>query len=1166
MLSRFSSVVALGAACVVLASCGGAGAGDATGPSAPSVPVIDEGLSVRVSPRVDTLLVGKSVQLAVSVTGKTSGNPTIWSSSDSTTVKVSTSGYVTGLKVGTARVRASVGKTIDSATVLVMSSTVSAVKLTPTPVSVEVGSTVQLSGVAVDANGVAVPGVSTTYATGDFGLASVSSTGLLTGKSAGTTTVTASAGGKSASATLTVTLTPVATVKVSPASASVVLGQTLQLTPTTLSASGATLSGRLITYASSAPAVATVSSSGLVSAVAVGNATITVTSEGKSTTAAITVTTASQAPVASVKVTLNASSLLIGQTTQAVATAADSTGKTVTGATVSFQSSNPALATVNSTGVVTAVAAGSVTISAIVSGKTGSAPLTVTAPKTTTVNVSPASVTLKAGQTAQFSATPLDASGKPINGRPVSWKSGDFGVASISSAGLLTAKTAGTVKVTATVDSVPGTADLVVMPPPPTKVAVALAAASITAGTTTQATATLTDSTGKVTSGAVTWSSSNTAIATVSASGVVTGVAAGSAVITGTSGSITGSANLTVTAASTAPVSTVTVSLNSSSITTGQTTQATAVAKDAAGNVLSGRTITWSSSATSVATISSSGLVTGVAAGSATITADVQGVTGTKALTVAAGSTPTAPNGPISGLAAVVPQQPMVYLNTTYVPSPGRTLVVNAGGSLQAAIDSAKRGDQILVQAGATFTGAYILRNKAGTAANGWITIRTSTPDANLPAPGTRVGPSHASLFPKIQTPGANAATFKTEAMANGYRLIGLEITAAPGVAILNALVHFGDGSGAQNSMSLVPSNLILDRSYVHGNSTLNLQRCVALNGAATAILDSYLSECHAQGSDSQALIGWNGPGPFKIVNNYLEGAGENIFFGGADPAVPNLIPSDIEIRQNRVSKPLAWKGVWTAKNLLELKNARRVLVEGNIFENSWADGQVGFAVLFKSVNQAGNCPWCGTSDVTFRYNVIRNSAAGVNIASHPETYPTIPATRILITHNLLDGVGHANGTDNGRMFMLLGGLNDVAVVHNTGIHNTFSGSGQFLYMDIGGDQPGQNMVIRDNVGTWGGPWGAVMGNTTQGAPALGAFSARYAFERNVVIGMPSNLLGTYPTNNGYPNNLGLVSFVNSAAADYRLSSGSPYSRSASDGTDPGADFATLNSLISRIP
>lgn len=73
-------------------------------------------------------------------------------------------------------------------------------------------------------------------------------------------------------------------------------------------------------------------------------------------------------------------------------------------------------------------------------------------------------------------------------------------------------------------------------------------------------------------------------------------------------------------------------------------------------------------------------------------------------------------------------------------------------------------------------------------------------------------------------------------------------------------------------------------------------------------MVDSHLSEAHVVGFDAQAICGVNGPGPFKIVNNYLEGSGENIMFGGADPAIRDLVPSDIEFRGNHCFKPLSRK------------------------------------------------------------------------------------------------------------------------------------------------------------------------------------------------------------------------------------------------------------------
>ena len=113
----------------------------------------------------------------------------------------------------------------------------------------------------------------------------------------------------------------------------------------------------------------------------------------------------------------------------------------------------------------------------------------------------------------------------------------------------------------------------------------------------------------------------------------------------------------------------------------------------------------------------------------------------------------------------------------------------------------------------------------------------------------------------------------------------------------------------------------MIDRSYLHGNDAGNYRRGVALNGARLAVVDSYLENFHDANTDSQAIAGWNGPGPFKIVNNFLEAASENILFGGSDPAFVGLVPSDIEVRRNLSTKRLAWRTAGVpVKNAFELK------------------------------------------------------------------------------------------------------------------------------------------------------------------------------------------------------------------------------------------------------
>ncbi len=641
---------------------------------------------------------------------------------------------------------------------------------------------------------------------------------------------------------------------------------------------------------------------------------------------------------------------------------------------------------------------------------------------------------------------------------------------------------------------------------------------------------------------AISWSSSDQSIVTISSSGLVRGVKVGSAVLTAANQGTSGSAKITVVAASAAPVALVAVSPGSANISTGQSLALQATLRDSANNVLSGRTVTWASSSAAVATVSSSGVVQGVATGTATITATSEGKSGSASVTVAAA-------------ASNAPELPRTFLDTHYVPPTGNTITVPAGGNLQAALNAAQPCDVIVLQAGATFTGTYTLPNKNGSC---WITIRSSTPDASLPAEGARMTPSYASLLPKIVSTG-NTAALQTAPGAHNYRIMFVEMTVATSATLNYGIVLLGDGSSAQNTLAAVPTNIILDRVYVHGHSTLNVSRCVALNSASTAVIDSYLSECHANGFDSQAICGWNGPGPFKIVDNYLEAAGENIMFGGSDPFITNLVPSDIEFRHNHFTRPTAWKGVWSVKNLFELKNAMRVLVEGNIFENHWPDAQAGAAILMKSVNQSGTAPWSVTRDVTFRYNLVRNVSGGINLAAHPEASPVVPMSNILISNNLLENVNVGVFAGAGRLFELYDGPANITIEHNTALNA--DGSNAAVMMDV--EPPLMaSFVFRNNIMSHG-QYGFFGSSAGAGTAALNYYAAPgWIFQGNVIFGVSAS---QYPSGNSYPATSTLIGFVDFAGGDYHLASTSPYAKQATDGTDPGADIDTILRLTQGV-
>lgn len=256
---------------------------------------------------------------------------------------------------------------------------------------------------------------------------------------------------------------PVATVTVTPPATTLAIGETIQLTAELRGADGKVLTGRTITWKSSNPAVASVSSTGLVTAMASGGpVTITATSEGKSGSAQVSAT----APVATVSVSPPATSLATGGTVQLTAELRGASGNVLTGRTITWTSSDHAIATVSGTGLVTGVAAGGpVTITATSEGKSGSAEVTVTA-SVATVTVSPPAITLATGETVQLSAELRSADDQVLTGRTITWMSSDPSIATVSGTGLVTAVTSGgPVTITATSDGRSGTAQVTVTAP-----------------------------------------------------------------------------------------------------------------------------------------------------------------------------------------------------------------------------------------------------------------------------------------------------------------------------------------------------------------------------------------------------------------------------------------------------------------------------------------------------------------------------------------------------------------------------------------------------------------------------------------------------------------------------------------------------------------------------
>lgn len=658
----------------------------------------------------------------------------------------------------------------------------------------------------------------------------------------------------------------------------------------------------------------------------------------------------------------------------------------------------------------------------------------------------------------------------------------------------------------------------------------------------------------------------------------------------------------------------------------------------------------------------------------------------------------------IGSLWAATPQLPQHYVDTNIADTPvtGKSITVNAGDDLQAAINQANPGDEIVVQAGATFTGNYNLPNKAG--GNGWITIRSSQL-ASLPPSGTRVNPSMAGLMPKIVARGS-ATAFNVAAGAHNYRMIGLEITVQPGTPISYGLIMSGDPT--DTNVADLPNDIIWDRDYVHGSALCHCKFGAQMNGTNYAVVDSYFSEFHAVGQDTSALFSYITPGPLKIVNNELEGAAENVMFGGAYDAIPGVVPSDIEIRNNHFYKPLSWmqgivpapggvsgqlngggnlsvgttyyyaivalgtgdtltapgsaqssnsqevsftpgngqqsvrltwNGVtygdasdtrtadgyavlrttdppsaaqrnwvafsyapsdksgssfsfvddgsgspqgwtgsptrWVVKNLFEVKNGQRILLDGNVFENNWMGAdQGGWAILLTprlELSSDGSWMTQNTArDITFTNNIVRHATGGVQIFSEDPSAPTayLPilqtTERLNFSNNLFEDIngstyGNGVGTagtflDYVQAFSQLPGATDVTFDHNTILNNGYVAL--IALQSQNGPQFGSftftNNILSNN------QYGLQITNSHNDFGTVERLFTQGTFLDNVWAGAPS--VSQFP-NNYYPASLadvGFVNYDNGNGGNYQLSIQSLFKGLATDGTNPGVNTVTL--------
>jgi len=482
---------------------------------------------------------------------------------------------------------------------------------------------------------------SATWSSSNAAAATVSASGMATSKAQGSATITAIYSSVSGSATLTVNTAALASLGVSPASASLALGTSVQLAATGTYSDGSTQNlTASVQWTSGNPSEVAINANGtfgLAMATGIGSSTVTAASGSISSSATVTVTSAA---LTSISISPLTASIAPGTTMQFVATGTFSDGSTqnIT-SSVQWTSANPAAASINANGVpglAMGIAAGNSAITAASGSISSGATLTVTSASVTSIAVTPASPSISLGTLQQFTAigTFSDGSTQDITGT-ATWSSSKSGVVSITASGLATARNLGATTITAASGSVSGTSTATVNAANLASLAIMPGDATIAATTSQQFSAigTFNDGSTRDLTAQSAWTSSNTGVAKIgNASGLAKGLAAGSSTITATLGSASASVTLDVTNAALESIS-VTPVARTIAPATNLSFTATGTFSDSSTQIIT-RDVTWSSDNAGAATIASVGLASAVAPGSANISATLDGVTAATPLTV----------------------------------------------------------------------------------------------------------------------------------------------------------------------------------------------------------------------------------------------------------------------------------------------------------------------------------------------------------------------------------------------------------------------------------------------------------------------------------------------------------------------------------------------------
>jgi hypothetical protein len=372
-------------------------------------------------------------------------------------------------------------------------------------------------------------------------------------------------------------------------------------------------------------------------------------------------------------------------------------------------------------------------------------------------------------------------------------------------------------------------------------------------------------------------------------------------------------------------------------------------------------------------------------------------------------------------------------------------LHIGADGDLQAAVDAALPGTTITLDAGAEYVGTLTLPLKACDPVTTITTARFVAPA------GTRVDPSWAGRLAILRSGSVEPAIRFAEGTC-GWAIRGLQFL--PNERGQHEVIEIGKAWDTKTLAGL-PRDVFL--SHLLMDFPSEQRRGIGLNGINVIVEYSWIAGARLAGQDSQALAGWNTPGPIAIRWNHLEAGSEVILFGGADPGVENIVPCDISVEGNTLTRPAAWltgpTSTYVVKSLFQLKAGCRVVVRDNLMFHHWQAAQPGWAIVLTPRNQGGRCTACRIEDVVFERNVIHSVSGGFSILDTDNVNPSGRAQRITIRDNWIR-IDHRVWPGPGRPFQILGAVADLAIEHNTIEH-----TGTYWIGGDGAPAPGFHFV-----------------------------------------------------------------------------------------------------------